>query len=69
VLVVGYVTPAALVFLYTGLGDRDRAFEWLNRAAEEQTELIKFLAVYPPLEPLRADPRFGVLLRRVGFSS
>jgi tetratricopeptide (TPR) repeat protein len=63
----GYVTPAAFVFIHIGLGDRDRAFEWLNRAAEDQTELIKFLAVYPPLDPLRSDARFAVLLRRVGL--
>jgi eukaryotic-like serine/threonine-protein kinase len=65
----GYVTPAAFVFLYTGLGDKDRAFEWLEEAARERSNLMLFLAVYPPLDPLRSDPRFHALLRRVGLPS
>jgi TolB-like protein/Tfp pilus assembly protein PilF len=63
----GYVTPAAFVLAYAGLGDRDRAFEWLERAAAEQTNLMRYLGVYPPLDPLRSDPRFPPLVRRVGL--
>lgn len=62
----GYVTPAAFVFLY-GLGEKDRAFEWLDKAAQDQTNLMKFLLVNPLLEPLRSDPRLRELLRRVGL--
>lgn len=65
----GYVTPAAFVFVYTGLGDNDRAFEWLDKAAEDQTNLMQFLRIFPPLDPLRSDPRFETLLRRVGLKS
>jgi tetratricopeptide (TPR) repeat protein len=63
----GYVTPAAFVLLFTGLGDKDRAFEWLEKAAEERSNLMIFLAVHPPLDPLRTDPRFHALLRRIGL--
>jgi tetratricopeptide (TPR) repeat protein len=62
-----YVTPAAFVMLFTGLGDKDRAFEWLDKAAEERSNMMIFLAVHPPLDPLRTDPRFHALLRRVGL--
>jgi TolB-like protein/Flp pilus assembly protein TadD len=65
----GYVTPAAFVLLYTGLGDKDRAFEWLDKAARERSNLMIFIAVHPPLDPLRTDPRFHDLLRRVGLPS
>jgi TolB-like protein/Tfp pilus assembly protein PilF len=64
-----YVTPAAFVFLYTGLGDKDKAFEWLDKAAQDQTNVMQFLRVYPLLDPLRADPRFEAMLRRAGFAN
>jgi Flp pilus assembly protein TadD len=63
----GYVTPAAFVFVYAGLGDKDRAFEWLEKAAQDQTNLMQYLRVFPLLDPLRSDPRFEALLRRVGL--
>jgi len=47
------VTPAAFVFLSAGLGDRDRAFEWLERGARERINLMIFLGTWPPLDPLR----------------
>jgi hypothetical protein len=57
------------VFLYTGLGDKDKAFEWLDKAAQDQTNVMQFLRVYPLLDPLRADPRFEAMLRRAGFAN
>jgi tetratricopeptide (TPR) repeat protein len=65
----GYVTPAAFVFLYAGLGEKDRAFEWLEKAAQDQTNLMKYLRVFPLLDPLRSDPRFQDQLRRAGLHS
>jgi serine/threonine-protein kinase len=62
-----YVSPAAFVLLYVGLGEKDRAFEWLEKAFEDQTNLMKYLRVYPPLDPLRPYPRFQELVRRVGL--
>jgi hypothetical protein len=64
-----YVTPAAFVFAYAGLGDKERAFEWMERAARERVNMMIFLAVYPPLDPLRSDPRFAEMLRRTGLPS
>jgi hypothetical protein len=62
------VTPAAFVFVNAGLGDRDRAFEWLEKAAADQTNLMQFLRVHPLLDPLRSDPRFDAMLRQVGLA-
>jgi hypothetical protein len=47
------------------LGETDRAFEWLDRAVEERSSDLVYLKVDPKLDRLRADPRFGKLLRMV----
>jgi serine/threonine protein kinase len=56
---------AALV--YAGLGEKDRAFEWLERAYKVHEGDMSFLKVDPPFDPLRSDPRFQDLLRRMNF--
>ncbi|HKG79321.1 MAG TPA: tetratricopeptide repeat protein, partial [Pyrinomonadaceae bacterium] len=61
-----YVTPAALVNVYIGLGDKDQAFAWLEKAYEERSNYIAYLKVFPIVDPLRSDPRFADLVRRVG---
>jgi TolB-like protein/DNA-binding winged helix-turn-helix (wHTH) protein/Tfp pilus assembly protein PilF len=62
-----YVTPAAFVPIYVGLGDNDQAFHWLEKAYQERSTLLAHIKVYPFLDPLRSDPRFEDLLRRVGL--
>lgn len=62
-----YVTPAALVNVYIGLGDKDKAFEWLEKAFQEKSNYVAYLKVFPIADPLRSDPRFSDLLRRVGL--
>jgi len=54
--------------VYAALGQPDRAFEMLERAyARGVDEHLTYLKVRPPFDPLRADPRFGELLRRMRF--
>src|SRR5262245_33859369 len=60
-----YVTPAAVAWVYTGLGDKDRAFAWLEKAYQERSYFMAFLKVEPMADPLRSDPRFDDLLRRM----
>jgi len=60
-----YVTPAAMVNVYIGLGDKDQAFAWLEKAYEEKSNYVLFMKVFPPLDPLRSDPRFADLVRRI----
>lgn len=55
----------ALVFV--GLGDKDRAFEELEKALRERSTLLGYLRMDPRLEPLRTDPRYQDLLRQVGL--
>lgn len=62
-----YVTPAALVNVYIGLDDKDQAFFWLDKAVQEKSNYVAYLKVFPIADPLRSDPRFADLLRRVGL--
>jgi TolB-like protein len=61
------VTPFALIWAYAGLGDNDQAFMWLEKAFMERRDRMTWLNVDPLLDPLRADPRFDELVRRVGL--
>ncbi len=62
-----YVKPTTIPRIYVGLGDKERAFEWLEKAyADRDSELVE-LRAEPGYDPLRADPRFRDLLRRMHF--
>ncbi len=63
----GYVPAAAFVNAYLGLGENDQAFAWLEQAYKEQSSILQFLKVHPFFDPIRADPRFKDLVRRVGL--
>ena len=62
-----YVTPVALVNVYIGLGNKDQAFVWLEKAYQERSNYLVYLNVFPIVDPLRSDPRFADLVRRVGL--
>jgi TolB-like protein/Tfp pilus assembly protein PilF len=62
-----YVSSYHIALIYTGLGEKDRAFEWLEKAYEERSDLLVYLKVEPRLDSLRSDPRFADLLRRMGL--
>ena len=63
----GYVPAAAFVNGYLGLGENDEAFTWLDRAYAEHSQILQFVKVHPYFDPLRGDPRFAELTRRVGL--
>jgi TolB-like protein/DNA-binding winged helix-turn-helix (wHTH) protein/Flp pilus assembly protein TadD len=63
----GYVPAGAFVNAYLGLGDNDEAFAWFERAYEEQSNILIYIKVFPLYDPLRGDPRFQDLVRRVGL--
>ena len=63
----GYVPPLANALVFLGLGQMDEVFNWLNRAYEERDGRFASLHVDPIFDPLRSDPRFEELLRRVGL--
>jgi tetratricopeptide (TPR) repeat protein len=64
-----YVSPYFIAVIYTGLGERDQAFLWLEKAYQERHPYMTLIGVEPAFDPLRSDPRFGGLLRRVGLPS
>ncbi len=53
--------------IYSQMGEIDTAFEWLDKAYEDQEVEMYWLKVEPPFEPLRGDPRWQVILYKVGF--
>ena len=63
----GYVPAAAFVNAYLGLGDKEQAFAWMERAYQEQSMILQYLKVHPFFDPVRDDPRFKNLVRRVGL--
>ena len=64
----GYVPAGAFVNAYLGLGENEQAFAWLERAAQEQSNIMQFIKVHPYFDPIREDPRFKDLVRRVGLN-
>ena len=62
-----YVPPGGIALLYDALGDRDKAFEWLEKAIEEHSGIFLFARVDPLFDSLRPDPRFKELLTKAGF--
>jgi len=62
-----YVNPYDIAFVYAGLGEKEKAFAWLEIAFQERTIAIVSLKVDPYWDSLRTDPRFTDLLRRVGL--
>ncbi len=62
-----FVPPYHIALLYNGLGERDEALAWLERAFQQRDPKIAFLKVEPKWNNLRNDPRFQDLMRRVGF--
>jgi len=62
-----YVSPVDIATVYTGLGERDRAFEWLERGLSGRAYGLVFVTTDPRFEPLRGDQRFTALVRKVGL--
>jgi TolB-like protein/DNA-binding winged helix-turn-helix (wHTH) protein/Tfp pilus assembly protein PilF len=64
----GYVSPYMIATIYAGLGDKDRAFEFLEKAYQERSwDIVWALRADLRIDNLRSDLRFPALLRRVGF--
>jgi TolB-like protein/Flp pilus assembly protein TadD len=55
-------------FLYSGLVEKDRAFEWLQKAYEERSAVFAYLEVEPMFDGFRSDPRVMDFLRRIGLA-
>jgi TolB-like protein/Tfp pilus assembly protein PilF len=62
-----YVSASNIAMVYTALGDKGQAIAWLERAYVERSPHLYLLKVRPWMDPLRDDPRFQDLVRRVGL--
>ncbi len=62
----GY-SPGLVAAWYSLIGETDEAFDWLERGYREHDTTMLWLKVTAAFDPLRSDPRFDDLLRRIGF--
>jgi serine/threonine protein kinase/tetratricopeptide (TPR) repeat protein len=62
-----YISANAIANAYIGLDDRERSFEWLEKAFQDRSMRPDFMRVDPSYDDLRSDPRFRDLLRRAGL--
>lgn len=62
-----YVPPYGVALIYTGLGQKNQAFQWLEKAYEDRDHWLVDLKSHPMLDSLRSDPRFQVLLKRMNL--
>jgi TolB-like protein/Tfp pilus assembly protein PilF len=62
-----FVPALYFAAIYTGLGDKDQAFHWLELAQTERYDRLVYLNVDPLADPLRTDPRFATLMNRIGL--
>ena len=63
----GYVPPCSFAWIHLGLGEIDTAFEWLNRAVDAGDQFMMPIKSYGFFDPIRQDPRFATLLRKMNL--
>jgi hypothetical protein len=56
-----------LALLHIALGDNQRALDWVEKSIEERRGWAAYLRVHPVLDPLRGEPRFDALVKRMMF--
>ena len=64
-----YVSPDLIASLYVALGQKDQAFEWLDKAFSERCNGLVKLKIAPEWDDLRTDPRFSELLKKIGLEN
>jgi tetratricopeptide (TPR) repeat protein len=62
-----YVRPTLFVSPYLGIGDKEAALTWMERGVEEHDLGLVNPKVYPSLDPLRSEPRFQAMVRRMNL--
>jgi adenylate cyclase len=62
-----YVSRGLVAWVHAGLRDNDQAFEWLDKAFEQRSDMMIFLKFDPSWDNLRGDPRYKQMLLKVGF--
>jgi tetratricopeptide (TPR) repeat protein len=62
-----YVPASVVALIYAGLGETDLALEWCEKAYEQRDPQMFRVKVIPPLDPLRSEPRFIAVLKKMGL--
>jgi TolB-like protein/Tfp pilus assembly protein PilF len=62
-----YVSPYYFAVIYVGLGEREKAMDWLEKAYADRSNGLVFLKVEPELDDLRSNPRFVILRQKLNF--
>ena len=57
----------SMAIAYSGLGDKDEAFRWLDYAYRERWNRLPWIKISPEYDSLRSDPRFEVLVKKMGL--
>jgi len=63
-----YISAPLIAAVWTALGDKEEAFRWLERAYEEHSGVLQWIAFLPEFRALHSDARFPHLLRRINAS-
>lgn len=64
-----YIDPYFMVMIYTGIDEKEQAFDWLEKSYHEKSDLMAMLKTFPLLDRLRTDPRFTELMQKVGHTA
>lgn len=64
----GYVQPSYVSLVHANLGETEEAIEYLQKAYDERHGFLIFLNVEPAFDPLRSDPRFIEIVKRIGLT-
>jgi len=64
-----YIPAAYFAIIWMGLGNKNEAFNWLERGYQERSEHVLYLGIEPLVDPLRSDPRFDSILQKIGLKS
>jgi serine/threonine-protein kinase len=62
-----FVSPLYIAMVYIGFDDKDKAFEYLEKAYEERESFMAFIHTWPQFQGLRSDPRYEALVKKMGF--
>jgi len=63
----GYELSVDVAMVYAGLGEKDKAFAWLDKGYSELNGRMGFLKIDPQWESLRSDPRYTAMLQKIGL--
>lgn len=62
-----YIPASCFAWIHLGLGELEQAFEWMSRAVDDRDPMMTPIKSYPFFDPIRADPRFAALLRKMNL--